>query len=140
MALICGSASRNTRPRDAGSGFVRRTREVNRALLGSPVIRPLYLAMWVPNGLIVGCEALFVPFAGERAGYLFAVTAAGMLLGDVFVGRFRAPAGTGSSARCGCCSPCPTSLPVLPVAADRRRARFVASAATPRRCPCRSGW
>jgi len=58
--------------------------------LGSRVIRPLYLTMWVPNGLIVGCEALFVPFAGERAGYLFAVTAAGMLLGDVVVGRFLA--------------------------------------------------
>ena len=77
-------------PRNAGASLVRRTREVNRALLGSRVIRPLYLTMWVPNGLIVGCEALFVPFAGERAGYLFAVTAAGMLLGDVVVGRFLA--------------------------------------------------
>ncbi|GAA5035999.1 MFS transporter [Terrabacter aeriphilus] len=75
-------------PRHAGASVVRRTREVNRALLGSRVIRPLYLTMWVPNGLVVGCEALFVPFAGERAGYLFAVTAAGMLLGDVVVGRF----------------------------------------------------
>ncbi|WP_330475723.1 hypothetical protein [Terrabacter sp. C0L_2] len=75
-------------PRHAGASLVRRTREVNRALLGSRVVRPLLLTMWVPNGLIVGCEALFVPFAGERAGYLFAVTAAGMLLGDVVVGRF----------------------------------------------------
>lgn len=79
-------------PRHAGASLVRRTHEVNRALLGSRVIRPLYLTMWVPNGLIVGCEALFVPFAGERAGYLFAVTAAGMLLGDVVVGRFLAVA------------------------------------------------
>ncbi|MGO4601855.1 hypothetical protein [Terrabacter sp. 2YAF2] len=79
-------------PRHAGASLVRRTREVNRALLGSRVIRPLYLTMWVPNGLIVGCEALFVPFAGERAGYLFAVTAAGMLLGDIVVGRFLAVA------------------------------------------------
>ena len=31
-----------------------------------------------------------MPFAGERAGYLFAVTAAGMLLGDIVVGRFLA--------------------------------------------------
>lgn len=75
-------------PRDAGASLVRRTREVNRRLLGSPVVRPIYLTLWVPNGLIVGCEALFVPFAGDRAGYLFAVTAAGMLLGDVVVGRF----------------------------------------------------
>lgn len=75
-------------PRHAGESVVKRTREVNRRLLGSRVVRPIYLTLWVPNGLIVGCEALFVPFAGERAGYLFAVTAAGMLLGDVVVGRF----------------------------------------------------
>lgn len=75
-------------PRHTGDSVVRRTREVNRALLASRVIRPIYLTLWVPNGLIVGCEALFVPFAGARAGYLFAVTAAGMLLGDVVVGRF----------------------------------------------------
>ncbi|MEW1951887.1 hypothetical protein [Terrabacter sp. NPDC080008] len=75
-------------PRHSGASVVRRTREVNRALLGSRVLRPIYLTLWVPNGLIVGCEALFVPFAGERAGYLFAVTAAGMLVGDVVVGRF----------------------------------------------------
>ncbi|GIF40213.1 hypothetical protein [Actinoplanes xinjiangensis] len=49
----------------SGTGVVKRTREVNRGLLGSPVTRPLYLAMWVPNGIIVGCEALFVPFAGQ---------------------------------------------------------------------------
>lgn len=73
-------------------GLLTRTRKVNSALLGSPVTRPLYLAMWVPNGLIVGCEALFIPYAGQSgAGYLFAATAAGMLLGDVVVGRFIPP-------------------------------------------------
>ena len=75
-------------PRAVTTSLVRRTREVNRRLLGSRVVRPIYLTLWVPNGLIVGCEALFVPFAGERAGYLFAVSAAGMLTGDVVVGRF----------------------------------------------------
>jgi MFS family permease len=75
-------------PRVTGTGVVRRTREVNRALLGSPLLRPVYLCLWVPNGIIVGCEALFVPFAGEHAGWLFASAAAGMLLGDVLVGRF----------------------------------------------------
>jgi hypothetical protein len=73
-------------------GLLTRTRKVNRALLGSPVTRPLYLAMWLPNGLIVGCEALFVPYAGQSgAGYLFAATAAGMLIGDVAVGRIVPP-------------------------------------------------
>ena len=75
-------------PRAVGGGVVRRTREVNRRLLGSAVLRPVFVTLWVPNGLIVGCEALYVPFAGDRAGYLFAASAAGMLLGDVTVGRF----------------------------------------------------
>ena len=94
------------RARRAASGpVVRRTREVNRVLLGSPVLRPLYLSSWVPNGLIVGCEALFIPYAGERAGYLFATTAAGMLLGDVVVGRYlgATTSATGWSTRCASC-------------------------------------
>ena len=67
---------------------VRRTHQVNRLLLGSRVLRPLYLSSWIPNGLIVGCEALYIPFAGQQAGYLLAATAAGMLGGDIVVGRF----------------------------------------------------
>jgi MFS family permease len=91
-ALILRLGMRERPGTASGKGLVTRTRETNRALLGSPVTRPLYLAMWVPNGLIVGCEALFVPYAGQAtAGYLFAVTAAGMLLGDVVVGRFIPP-------------------------------------------------
>ncbi|UIJ34981.1 hypothetical protein [Allobranchiibius sp. GilTou73] len=77
---------------NGGSSLLRRTRTVNRSLLGSRVTRPLYLCMWVPNGLIVGCEALFVPFAGAAgAGLLFATSAAGMLFGDVVMGRFIPP-------------------------------------------------
>ena len=75
-------------PRVAGAKVVGRTREVNRRLLGSRLLRPVFLALWVPNGLVVGCEALFVPYAGERAGYLVAAAAAGMLIGDIVVGRF----------------------------------------------------
>jgi predicted MFS family arabinose efflux permease len=33
-------------------------------------------------------RALFVPYAGHHAGWLFASGAAGMLLGDIVVGRF----------------------------------------------------
>ena len=76
------------RPARATGRVVRRTRQVNRLLLGSRVLRPLYLSSWVPNGLIVGCEALYIPYAGHQAGYLLAATAAGMLTGDVVVGRF----------------------------------------------------
>ncbi|MGN6744397.1 MAG: hypothetical protein ACTHJL_14045, partial [Amnibacterium sp.] len=79
-------------PRAVDRAPVRRSTRGNRALLASPVIRPVLLSLWVPNGLVVGCEALFVPFAGRSAGYLYAVSAAGMLLGDVVVGRFVPPA------------------------------------------------
>lgn len=74
-------------PRVVGQSLVRRSREVNRALLGSPLLRPLFIAGCVPNGLVVGCESLFIPFGGHAAGYLMAVTSAGMLAGDILVGR-----------------------------------------------------
>jgi predicted MFS family arabinose efflux permease len=51
----------------------------------------VYVALWVPPGLIVGCESLLVPYGGERAGFLFAATAVGMLAGDVLMGRVIAP-------------------------------------------------
>lgn len=74
--------------RASGGSVVRRARATNRALLGSTLLRPVFLAGWVPNGLIVGCESLFVPLAGRTAGYLFATAAAGMLTGDILIGRF----------------------------------------------------
>jgi predicted MFS family arabinose efflux permease len=78
-----------TQPREK---VLRRTRQVNRQLLGSSVVRPVYLSLWVPNGVIVGCEALFIPFAGSTGGgYLMSATAAGMLLGDIVVGRVLSP-------------------------------------------------
>jgi hypothetical protein len=79
-------------------GMVRRTAAANRRLLTSPVTRPLYLALWVPNGLVVGCESLFVPYGhaasgghGSLAGWLFAATAAGAMAGDLVIGRFVPP-------------------------------------------------
>jgi len=74
-------------PRVTGRSMVSRSRAVNRSLLGSPLLRPVFIAGCVPNGLVVGCESLFVPFGAHAAGYLLAVTAAGMLAGDVLVGR-----------------------------------------------------
>lgn len=91
VSALAGVAARiglaDSPPR--ASGRVReRSRRVNRELLSSPVLRPLLLTMWVPNGLVVGCEALFIPYAGGHAGYLFAAGAVGMLAGDIAVGRF----------------------------------------------------
>jgi predicted MFS family arabinose efflux permease len=89
-----GLRDRPARARDAvrAEGIGRRTRRVNGALLSSPVTRPLYVAGWVPNGLVVGCEALYVPWTGGHgAGWLFAGAAAGMMVGDLVVGRVLAP-------------------------------------------------
>lgn len=95
LALVnvrLGIRDRPARDTDRGGNVVHRTMAANRALLGSAVTRPLYLALWVPSGLVVGCESLFVPYGHTAsrgaAGWLFAATAAGMMGGDLIVGRF----------------------------------------------------
>ncbi|MEU5878968.1 MFS transporter [Spirillospora sp. NPDC047279] len=75
-------------PRAAGRPSIAQTWRTNARLWSSVQRRTVYVANWVPNGLVVGCEALFVPYAPHRAGVLLSVAAAGMLLGDVVVGRF----------------------------------------------------
>ncbi|KQX56972.1 MULTISPECIES: MFS transporter [unclassified Streptomyces] len=74
--------------RAEGRASVAETWRTNARLWSLPARRRAYLALWVPNGLIVGCESLFVPYAPERAGLLFACAAFGMLAGDTVVGRF----------------------------------------------------
>ncbi|GHB54522.1 MFS transporter [Streptomyces spinoverrucosus] len=72
------------------SGFrpsVAATWRTNALLWSSAPRRRLYLALWVPNGLIVGCESLFVSYAPGDAGLLFACAALGMFVGDVTIGR-----------------------------------------------------
>ncbi|MER8226278.1 MFS transporter [Streptomyces sp. NPDC094143] len=76
------------RPPRAAGKTVERSRRINRELLTSPIVRPLYLMMWLPNGLVTGCEALFIPYAKDTAGFLLAAGAGGMLAGDIVVGRF----------------------------------------------------
>ncbi|WP_157250380.1 MFS transporter [Nonomuraea typhae] len=91
MAVVVGGiyrfGLRARAPRSTGG----RTRGGTRALLGDRAVRGLLLAQWVPNGLIVGAEALFVPFAGASAGVLFMAAAGGMLAGDAVVGRWTSP-------------------------------------------------
>ncbi|MEX3106116.1 MULTISPECIES: MFS transporter [unclassified Streptomyces] len=77
--------------RVSGRPSVAATWQVNRHLLATPARRAVYLAMWVPNGLVVGCEALFVPYAPQSAAALFVAAASGMLLGDLIAGRFMSP-------------------------------------------------
>ncbi|MEV6161906.1 hypothetical protein AB0L71_08270 [Streptomyces sp. NPDC052052] len=66
---------------------LRQTWTTNVALFSHSGQRALLLNLWVPNGLIVGCEALFLSYAPQDAGTLLAAGSAGMLLGDLTVGR-----------------------------------------------------
>ncbi|MET9917147.1 MFS transporter [Streptomyces sp. NPDC006435] len=75
-------------PRTAGRPSVAETWRTNAVLWSSGPRRRTYLALWVPNGLVVGCESLFVPYDPGHAGLLFAFAALGMLVGDVVTGRF----------------------------------------------------
>ncbi|WP_034486607.1 MFS transporter [Actinomadura oligospora] len=77
--------------RAVGRPSIAATWQGNARLLTSPARRYVYIAMWVPNGLIVGCESLFVPYSPSHAGILLAVAAVGMFAGDVFAGRFLRP-------------------------------------------------
>ncbi|MDF4253856.1 MFS transporter [Streptomyces sp. WMMB303] len=75
-------------PRAAGRPSPAETWRTNSLLWSSPARRVVYLGLWVPNGLVVGCESLFVPYAPREAGLLFACGAVGMLAGDTVVGRW----------------------------------------------------
>ncbi|MGI5426538.1 MFS transporter [Streptomyces sp. CA-179760] len=78
-------------PRASGRPSVAATWRANALLWSSAPRRQVYLALWIPNGLIVGCESLYVSYAPESAGTLFACAALGMLAGDVLVGRLVPP-------------------------------------------------
>lgn len=90
---------RDRAPRRVARTGLAETWRGNRLLLAQTRTRPLLLALALPNGLIVGCEALFVPYAGPRAGWLLAAGAAGMMTGDLVVGRFLTRTGRRSAGR-----------------------------------------
>ncbi|WP_171166968.1 MFS transporter [Streptomyces sp. I05A-00742] len=75
-------------PRATGRPSIAATWHVNTRLWASVPRRYVYLALWVPNGLVAGCESLYISYAPERAGLFFACAALGMLAGDTLVGRF----------------------------------------------------
>ncbi|QIK05508.1 MFS transporter [Streptomyces sp. ID38640] len=82
----CGLGRRQ--PRAVGRPSVADTWRNNARLWSAGPRRTVYLALWVPNGLIVGCESLYVPYAPRHAGLLFACGALGMLAGDILIGRY----------------------------------------------------
>jgi MFS family permease len=79
-------------PRALGRASRAETWRINKLLWQTPGVPAVYLALWVPNGLVVGAEALFIPYAGDRAGLLFMAGALGMLTGDALAGRWLTPA------------------------------------------------
>lgn len=79
-------------PRDSGRPSVAATWRTNALLWSSRPRRLTYLGLWIPNGLIVGCESLYVSYDSGAAGALFASAALGMFVGDLTVGRFVPPA------------------------------------------------
>jgi len=86
-------AARGGRPGVIGatlSGHVR--------LFADPVVRGLLLAQWLPAWFATGAESLIVPYTASlghpasAAGPLLAAVPAGMVLGEVLIGRFCPPA------------------------------------------------
>lgn len=87
-AAVIAAGLKSYPPRSTGRAIFSATFAANRTMFAIPAIRTLLLVQWIPNGLIVGAEALFVPYAGNFAGALFISAALGMLVGDVIVGRW----------------------------------------------------
>jgi hypothetical protein len=85
--LVVAATVRNHSIRPVRRPGPRQTWTTNVALFSHSGQRALLLNLWVPNGLIVGCEALFLSYAPGHAGALLAAGSAGMLLGDLTVGR-----------------------------------------------------
>ncbi|MEU6348197.1 MFS transporter [Streptomyces sp. NPDC047072] len=79
-------------PRASGRPSPAATWRTNGLLWSSRPRRLTYLGLWIPNGLVVGCESLYVSYDPSAAGVLFACGALGMFVGDVTVGRLLPPA------------------------------------------------
>ncbi|QHA05301.1 MFS transporter [Streptomyces broussonetiae] len=86
-ALVLRLALTARPPRTSGRPSASATWHGNALLWSSRARRLTYLGLWLPNGLVVGCESLYVSYAPHAAGTLFACGALGMFAGDVTVGR-----------------------------------------------------
>lgn len=93
-----GEAARGEAARGAARGAVRATLAGNAALLADRRVRGLLLAQWLPGAFLAGAESLIVPYTeslghpAAAASPLLATVPAGMLCGDVVIGRFCRPA------------------------------------------------
>ena len=84
--------------RGQARGIMRATMAGNAELFRDRTVRGLLLAQWLPGWFVAGAESLIVPYTASlgrpasAAGPLLAAMPAGMLIGDLLVGRFCAPA------------------------------------------------
>ncbi len=91
-------AAASAGPAPASRGTVRATMAGNAALLADRRVRGLLLAQWLPGMFLAGAESLIVPYTeslghpAAAASPLLAAAPAGMLAGDVIIGRFCRPA------------------------------------------------
>ena len=79
-------------PRATGRPSLSATWRTNALLWSSRPRRLAFLGLWVPNGLIVGSDSLYVSYAPSAAGTMYACGALGMFVGDLAVGRLVPPA------------------------------------------------
>lgn len=93
------AAPQSGRPaRPARRGTVRASLAGNAELLADRRVRGLLLAQWLPGAFVAGAESLIVPYTeslghpAAAASPLLAALPAGMLCGDVIIGRFCRPA------------------------------------------------
>jgi predicted MFS family arabinose efflux permease len=93
LAAVVTRLGLTARPaRAEGRPSVAATWRGNALLWSARPRRLAYLGLWVPNGLVVGGDSLYVPYAPEAAGTLYACGALGMFAGDLAVGRLVPPA------------------------------------------------
>ncbi|RPE29623.1 MFS transporter [Kitasatospora cineracea] len=84
--------------RRATGSVLRQSLRGNGDLLRRTPVRRLLLAQWLPSAAVTGAESLVIAYAGARGfpaggyGFLLACLPVGMLVGDLLVGRFAAPA------------------------------------------------
>lgn len=78
-------------PRASGRPSVSATWRTNALLWSTRARRLTYLGLWVPNGLVVGADSLYVSYNSAAAGTMYAFGALGMFLGDMAVGRLVPP-------------------------------------------------
>jgi MFS family permease len=97
-AAVPAAAMPDRLARSARRGAVHASLAGNAELLADPRVRGLLLAQWLPGAFVAGAESLIVPYTeslghpAAAASPLLAALPAGMLCGDVIIGRFCRPA------------------------------------------------